>query len=346
MDIADFAYDLPPEQIAQEPLADRDASRLLVLERRSGVTSHHAFRDLPELLVAGDLLVVNRSRVIPARLLGRRKNGGAAEILLVRPLPSPGAWEALTRPGRRLRVGDIVQVDDDLSVTITSGSLGADARRRVQLEAPQTGDIPAALQRAGHTPLPAYVQRADRPADRDRYQTVYAREDGSVAAPTAGLHFTTALLQRLRDKDIHCAELVLHVGPGTFRPVKTPRVEDHRVDPESFVIPEATAAAVRQARARGSRVVAVGTTTVRALETASRPDRTVLAGSGNTGQVILPGFVFGVVDALVTNFHMPRSSLLLLVAAFAGRERVLQAYQEAVSRGYRFFSYGDAMLLL
>jgi S-adenosylmethionine:tRNA ribosyltransferase-isomerase len=346
VDIADFDYDLPPDRIAQEPLPDRDASRLLVLAKAGNAVSHFLFRDLPDLLAPGDLLVLNRSRVIPARLIGRRRNGGAAEILLVRPLLAPGAWEALVRPGRRLRVGDRVQIDADLIATVTSGPLGADARRRVELQAPQTGDIPTAIRRAGHTPLPGYVEREDRPSDRDRYQTVYAREDGSVAAPTAGLHFTTTLLERLEHVGIRTTEIVLHVGPGTFRPVKTPRVEDHRVDPEPYSIPERAATAIREARARGGRVVAVGTTTVRALETAARPGRLVAPGSGETDKVIVPGFAFGVVDALVTNFHMPRSSLLLLVAAFAGRERILRSYQEAIARGYRFFSYGDAMLVL
>ena len=345
MDIADFHYELPQDLIAQEPLAERDASRLLVIDRRSGATGHCTFRDLPDLLAPGDLLVVNRSRVIPARLLGLRRNGGPAEVLLLRPLPDAGAWEALVRPGRRLRVGDIVRVDEDLTITITSGSLGADARRQVRLDSAE-GDIPSAIRRSGHTPLPAYIRRDDRPADSERYQTVYALEEGSVAAPTAGLHFTSALLEKLNDRGIGRAEIVLHVGPGTFRPVKVQRVEDHRVDPEPFAIPEETAAAIRRTRDHHGRVVAVGTTTVRVLETASREGRTVAAGSGETDQVIIPGFTFSIVDALLTNFHTPRSSLLLLVAAFAGRERVLAAYAEAVRLRYRFFSYGDAMLVL
>jgi S-adenosylmethionine:tRNA ribosyltransferase-isomerase len=345
MDISDFDYPLPEELVAQEPLPERDASRLLVLDRRTGSIAHHGFRELGDLLAPGDLLVVNRSRVIPARLLGRRRNGGAAEILLLRPLPQTGTWEALTRPGRRLRVGDVVRIDEDLTVTIGSPSFGADGRRLVQLASRQ-GDLASALRRSGHTPLPAYVRRADGPADAERYQTVYAREEGSVAAPTAGLHFTSALLARLADRGIGHAEILLHVGPGTFRPVKVQHVEDHRVDPEPFVIPVETEAAIREARARGARVVAVGTTTVRALETASRPDREIAAGSGETDRVIVPGFAFAVVDALVTNFHTPRSSLLLLVSAFAGREKVLAAYAEAIRLRYRFFSYGDAMLVL
>jgi S-adenosylmethionine:tRNA ribosyltransferase-isomerase len=345
MDISEFDYPLPEELVAQEPVPERDASRLLVLDRGAESIGHRSFRDLPELLAPGDLLVVNRSRVIPARLLGVRRNGGTAEVFLLRPLPDAGAWEALVRPGRRLRVGDTVRVDDDLLVTITSPSFGADARRRVHLRS-EAGDLASALRRSGHTPLPTYVRRADRPADVERYQTVYAREEGSVAAPTAGLHFTSALIARLAERGIDVAEILLHVGPGTFRPVKAKRVEDHRVDPEPFVVPAETEAAIRRARDRGGRVVAVGTTTVRTLETAARPGRLVSAGSGETDTVIVPGFAFGVVDALVTNFHTPRSSLLLLVAAFAGRETVLAAYAEAVRLRYRFFSYGDAMLVL
>ena len=347
MDIADFDYELPPELIAQEPLPERDASRLLVLDRATGAFRDDAFRSLPDLLSPGDLLVVNRSRVFPARLLGRRRNGGAAEVLLLKPLAADQTeWEALLRPGRRLRVADTVVVaDDDLTVTVESDALGADGRRRVRLTARhETAD--AAIRRLGHTPLPPYVKRPDRPADRERYQTIYAREEGSVAAPTAGLHFTEALLRRLDSRGIERAEVVLHVGPGTFRPVEAKRVEDHRVESEAFVVPEGTAVAVRRTRARGGRVVAVGTTTVRALESAARDDGTVAATEGATERVIVPGFHFRAVDALLTNFHLPRSSLLLLVAAFVGRERILAAYAAAARRGYRFYSYGDAMLLL
>ena len=336
---------LPPERIAQEPLADRDASRLLSLDRGSGALRHRFFRDLPALLRAGDLLVVNRSRVFPARLLGKRPgSGGRVEVLLLRALTEGGgAWEALLRPGRRLRAGDAVRVASDLAVEVLSSPYGADARRRVRLEAP--GDVWEAIERHGHTPLPPYVARPDRPEDRARYQTVYAREQGSVAAPTAGLHFTPALLERLAARGIERAELVLHVGPGTFRPVKVDDVEHHRVDPEAFVIPDETADRIAAARRRGSRVVCVGTTTVRALETRARADGSVEAGAGETDCVIVPGFRFKATDAVITNFHLPRSSLLLLVAAFAGRERVLAAYAEAVRLGYRFYSYGDAMLI-
>ena len=343
MRISDFDYELPPEAIAQEAMEPRDAARLMRLPRAGGAPTDHVFRDLPRLLRAGDLLVVNRSRVFPARLLGRRAGGGQAEVLLLRP-EGDERWEAMVRPGRRLRPGDVVAVDDDLSVAIETEARGEDGRRRVRLAA-KSGAVAAALERAGHVPLPPYIRRPDRRDDRDRYQTVYARETGSVAAPTAGLHFTPALLDALRAAGIDVAEVVLHVGPGTFRPVTADEVEDHRLEGEPYVIPPETAEAIVAARARGARVVAVGTTVVRTLEAAARDDGTVDAGAGETDLVIRPGFRFRTTDALVTNFHLPRSSLLLLVAAFAGRERVLDAYAEAVRRAYRFYSYGDAMLL-
>ncbi|HEY7412080.1 MAG TPA: tRNA preQ1(34) S-adenosylmethionine ribosyltransferase-isomerase QueA [Vicinamibacteria bacterium] len=344
MRLQDFDYALPPELVAQEPLPARDASRLLVLHRETGAVEHRAFSDLPELLRAGDLLVVNRSRVLPARLLGTRASGGAAEVLLVRD-EGEGRWEAMVRPGRHLRPGQRVTVDEDLSVVIETEALGADGRRRVRLLS-RRRDIAGALERCGHVPLPPYIRRPDRPEDRARYQTVYAREPGSVAAPTAGLHFTPELLGRLEAQGVARAEVVLHVGPGTFRPVTAEDVRDHRLEAEPFLVPAETAAAVGEAKASGRRVVAVGTTTVRALEAAAAADGTVTAGPGRTDLVAIPGFRFRVADALVTNFHLPRSSLLLLVSAFAGRERVLAAYAEAVRAGYRFYSYGDAMLVV
>ena len=316
----------------------------MVLPRHGGEIRRRVFRDLPDLLEPGDLLVVNRSRVFPARLLGRRARGGEAEVLLVRDR-GEGRWEAMVRPGRHLRPGQRVTVDDDLSVVIETEALGADGRRRVRILSKRR-DVAAGLERCGHTPLPPYIRRPDRPADRERYQTVYAREPGSVAAPTAGLHFTATVLDRLKERGVRTAEIVLHVGPGTFRPVTAPRIEDHVVDAEAFLVPEETAAAVANARARGGRVVAVGTTVVRALETVGRPDGGVAAGEGETGLLIVPGHAFQVVDALLTNFHLPRSSLLMLVSAFAGRERVLEAYAQAVREEYRFYSYGDAMLIM
>ena len=343
MRTSDFDYELPPSAIAQEPGAERDASRLMVLPRDGSAVRHHVFRDLPELLAPGDLVVVNRSRVIPARLLGRRASGGEAEVLLLRDR-GEGRFEAMVRPGRHLRPGQRVAVDDDLTVVVESEALATDGRRQVRLLSKRR-DIAAGLERCGHTPLPPYIRRPDRPDDRERYQTVYAREPGSIAAPTAGLHFTPSVLTRLRERGIEMAEVVLHVGPGTFRPVTALRVEDHVVEPEPFSVPQETAQAVAAARVRGGRVVAVGTTTVRVLETVARADGGIEARDGEAGLVIVPGFAFRVVDALVTNFHLPRSSLLLLVAAFAGRERVLGAYAQALAEGYRFYSYGDAMLI-
>jgi S-adenosylmethionine:tRNA ribosyltransferase-isomerase len=294
-------------------------------------------------LRAGDLLVVNRSRVRHARLLARRANGGAAELLVMGP-DADGQWSALVKPGRRLRTGDVVAVADGASVRIESEARPPDGRRRISFPG-WPGDPEHLFARYGHVPLPPYVRRPDEPPDRERYQTIYAREQGSVAAPTAGLHFTAELLDALRAAQVAVAQLVLHVGPGTFKPVTADDVADHRVDPEPFLLPDETAEAVRAARARGGRVIAVGTTVARVLETCALPGRLVRPGAGTTDLVVVPGHAFGAVDGLVTNFHLPRSSLLLLVAAFAGRERVLAAYQEAIAHGYRFYSYGDAMLI-
>jgi S-adenosylmethionine:tRNA ribosyltransferase-isomerase len=335
--------------VAQDALGARDAARLLVLERASGSVSHRTFADLPEILRPGDLLVTNRSRVLPARLLGRREGGGAAEILLVR-RRGPDTWDALVRPGRRLRPGAVVAIAAGFRVLVEPPAPPADpaagpgSTRRVRLLLDGLGPDEA-LERHGHVPLPPYIRRPDRPSDRERYQTVYAREPGSVAAPTAGLHFTAALLERLRARGIERVEIVLHVGPGTFRPVEVDDVRAHRVDAEPFTVPEDTAVAVGRARRDGRRVVAIGTTTTRVLESALDPEGGLLPGDGETALVILPGFRFRAVGALVTNFHLPRSSLLLLVSAFAGRERILAVYAEAVRRRYRFYSYGDAMLL-
>jgi S-adenosylmethionine:tRNA ribosyltransferase-isomerase len=346
-----YDYNLPAELVAQEPLPDRASSRLLVVDRARPGVRHHTFAELPDLLSPGDLLVTNRSRVLPARLLGRRSGGGVAEILLVR-RREPDLWEAMVRPARRLRAGAVVEIAPGFRVRIEDRldapkvqDAGGGPMRTVRL---LTGDSEpgAAIERHGHVPLPPYIRRPDRADDRERYQTVYAREPGSIAAPTAGLHFTAGLLDRLEARGIERVELVLHVGPGTFRPVEVQDVREHRVDPESFTIPAATAEAVGLARREGRRVVAVGTTTTRALESAWTPQGSLRAGDGQTDLVIVPGHRFGVVDALITNFHLPRSSLLLLVSAFAGRTRVLAAYAEAVRHRYRFYSYGDVMLIL
>ena len=286
MHIRDFDFHLPQALIAQEPLPERDASRLLVLERATGRVRHQVFRDLPELLNPGDLVVVNRSRVIPARLLARRPSGEPAEILLVRAVDA-AVWDALLRPGRRIRAGDRLSIAPGFDALVLETHPSADGRRRLELRA-QDGDWRAAIERHGHVPLPPYVERGDTPADRERYQSVYAREAGSVAAPTAGLHFTPALLSRLAARGIEQAEIVLHVGPGTFRPVKVDDVSQHTVGPEAFEIPRETAAAISKCRTRGGRVVCVGTTTTRTLESAAtspsmqRPAATILSHSSDT----------------------------------------------------------------
>ena len=342
--ISCYDYALPPELVAQEPLAERDASRLLVLDRATGRIQHRRFAELAELLCPGDLLVTNRSRVFPARLLGRRPGGGPAEILLVRQRHD-GLWEAMLRPGRRLRAGMVVEVAHDFRVRVETAPGGAETvLRTVRLI---SDELPpqAAIERYGHAPLPPYIRREDRPADRERYQTVYAREPGSVAAPTAGLHFTPELLSRLNARGIERAEIVLHVGPGSFRPVEVEDVREHRVDPERYVVPPEASAAVDRARAEGRRVLAVGTTATRVLETATSAEGRLRAGEGETALVIVPGHRFRAVSGLVTNFHLPASSLLLLACAFGGRERLLAAYQAAVRERYRFYSYGDAMLI-
>ena len=344
MDIDQFDYDMPLGAIAQQPLAQRDASRLLVLERATDRLKDCVFSDLPGLLAPGDLVVVNRSRVRPARLLGRRPGGGRTEVLLIERLDS-GEWEGLVRPARRLRPGDTVSIADGVAVRIASGPLGADGRRRLRLES-QEQDPERLLSQVGRVPLPPYIRRPDAALDRERYQTLYARETGSVAAPTAGLHFSQAVLSELSARGIERTEVLLHVGPGTFRPVRARRTEDHRVEPEPFEVGPEACAAVERTRARGGRVIAVGTTSVRALESAAASDGALRPRTARTDLVITPGYRFCVVDALITNFHLPRSSLLLLVAALAGRERILAAYAEALRRGYRFYSYGDAMLLL
>jgi S-adenosylmethionine:tRNA ribosyltransferase-isomerase len=345
-DLAAYDYTLPPDLIAQEPLPSRDASRLMLLDRDTGHPAHRSFRDLPDLLRPGDLLVLNRSRVLRARLRGRRAGGGGGEVLLVRRVDEE-RWDALVRPGRRLRPGATLEVAPGFAVRVEPPAPGQDpsgALRRVRLRL-EGLSLDEALARHGHVPLPPYIRREDTAADGERYQTIYAREAGSVAAPTAGLHFTHELLARLDERGVLRTEIVLHVGPGTFRPVETTDVRQHRVDPERFLVPAPAADAIERARAEGRRVVAVGTTVCRALESARQPDGRLRAGDGETSLVIVPGFEFRVVGGLVTNFHLPRSSLLLLVAAFAGRERILAAYGEAVRRGYRFYSYGDAMLV-
>jgi S-adenosylmethionine:tRNA ribosyltransferase-isomerase len=344
-DLALYDYALPPSLIAQDPVEPRDAARLLVLDRRSGARADHAVRDLGRFLRAGDCLVVNDTRVVPARLLGEIAGAGQpAEVLLVRDLGG-GEWDALVRPARRLPPGaELLLADRQARARVTAA--GAEGRRRLRIEWPgAVGDLLAAH---GLPPLPPYIRRYRKPEGVDvaRYQTVYAARDGAIAAPTAGLHLTADLLAELAAGGVAVHPVTLHVGPGTFRPVRAPRVADHRMEAERFEVPDTTVAAVSRARLAGGRVVAVGTTTVRALEAATADGGQPGARQGWTDLTITPGYRFRAVDALLTNFHLPRSSLLLLVAAFAGRETILGAYAHAVAAGYRFYSYGDAMLIL
>jgi S-adenosylmethionine:tRNA ribosyltransferase-isomerase len=351
--VDDFDYHLPPELIAQHPPERRDGGRLMVLDRTRGAIAHAYIEELPQLLPARCLLVVNESRVIPARLWARRATGGRVEVLLVERCgggaseasaaqgePRPERWSCLARSSKTLRRGEEIAVEPRPGASLPPPRLrvvDAPVEGRCQIEV----DDGVALAAHGAMPLPPYIRRGDEPADRDRYQTVFARAEGSIAAPTAGLHFTNELLRRIDAAGIERRAITLHVGPGTFLPVRAEDVEAHRMEAERFWIPEATAAAIARARDDRRRVVAVGTTVVRTLEaTGGR------AGSGRTELFITPGRPFGVVEALLTNFHLPRSTLLMLVAAFAGRERILAAYREAVNARYRFYSFGDAMLIL
>jgi S-adenosylmethionine:tRNA ribosyltransferase-isomerase len=380
MDVKDFDFELPAELIAQTPSAVRGGSRLLVLSRATGAVEHSTFDRVGDFLRPGDLLVVNDTRVFPARLLGRRvPSGGAVECLLLAridggsdatakalALPEPGlasdatavarglqpsrseTWDALVHPGQKLKPGARMRFEGG-GVTLDGEILDRHfhGRRTVRLWTGHRGGVAAAVDAIGHVPLPPYIHRGDLDDDRERYQTVYARKRGSVAAPTAGLHFTGEILADLDRRGIERAEVTLHVGYGTFKPVRTDRVEDHVVDAETFAVGDAAAAAVTRALRERRRVVAVGTTTVRTLESLTvDAEGVVKPAVGETALFIHPGREFHIVSAMITNFHLPRSSLLMLVAAFAGRERVLGAYQQAIARGYRFYSYGDAMLII
>ena len=357
---SDFDYALPPDLIAQRPVPERDASRLLLLDRGTGTVAHHRFQDLPALLRPGDLLVLNDTRVLPARLYGTTTHGGGVEFLFLEEAEG-GAWWAWVRPGRRARVGATFALADGTIARVRER--GEEGRILLDVQGPVP--VRALLERHGWTPLPPYIARRRQEAgagvasavppaalqeaereDRERYQTVYAREEGAIAAPTAGLHFTEAVLEAVRARGAEVAFLTLHVGIGTFKPVRVEEVARHRMDPERFRIPETTAGAVKEARARGGRVVAVGTTTVRALESAADEGGAPRAGAGQASLFIRPGHRFRVVDGLLTNFHLPGSTLLMLVSAVAGRERILAAYREAIAARYRFYSYGDAMLIL
>ena len=343
---ADFEYPLPADLIAQEPLEDRTGSRLLVVRRAGGPVGPRAaledgaFTDLLELIPPGDLLVINTTRVQPARLIGRRASGATAEVLLVHPADD-GSWIAMGRPGSALQPGKPVQLGAGVSVETLE--VLPDGYRRVRIEGATAAE---AMQRFGRVPLPPYIERDPSPKDATRYQTVYAKRAGSAAAPTAGLHFTNPLLDALSARGVVIAGLDLEVGPGTFKPVETEDPGEHPMHPERYEIPDRLAALLREIRRLGGRVWAVGTTVVRALESASDHHGVVKAGAGETRLLITPGYEFRVVDRLITNFHLPRSTLLMLVSAFAGHDTVRAAYEHAIARRYRFYSYGDAMVII
>lgn len=345
MDITLFDYDLPRELIAQFPERRRDQSRLLVLDRGSGRIEHRRFKDILEFLRAGDALVVNNTRVFKARLIGKRRSGGRVEIFLVRRIDdSAERWLALVAPSRRMKVGEEVPFDDSCSVRLES-PLGS-GQWEVSFESLRARE--RAVSRFGHVPLPHYIARSDQPSDMNRYQTVFAERNhtGAVAAPTAGFHFTPSLLRAVRDRGVHVVDLTLHVGPGTFKPISVDDITQHTVDPEWAELTPDAAAALDEVRARGGRIVAVGTTSVRTLESAKLSKGKIKAFSGMVDLYVKPGHSFRWVDRLITNFHLPKSSLLVLVSAFAGREQILSAYREAIERRYRFYSYGDAMFIL
>jgi S-adenosylmethionine:tRNA ribosyltransferase-isomerase len=359
MDVSDFDYELPAGQIAQRPLAERDASRLLLLDRVIGAWEDRQFRELPEILHGDELMVLNNARVLPARLFGHRAGVHARpvgkrnparneflhtkiEVLLVRQLSSD-TWETLVRPGRKIPTGErIVFGDGELDATVEGrGEFGL---RVLRFTSPN--GFHEALDRLGHIPLPPYIKRADEPMDRERYQTVFARSGIAVAAPTAGLHFTPQILERIRARGVEIAEITLNVGLGTFEPLRTERLEEHKIHSESYEIPECTAEAIAKARRENRPMLAVGTTVVRALEdSAAKNGGLPAAGKFEANIFLFPGTIFRVVNQLLTNFHLPRSTLLAMVAAFAGRENILRAYRHAVESGYRFYSYGDAMLI-
>ncbi|MBZ5657702.1 MAG: tRNA preQ1(34) S-adenosylmethionine ribosyltransferase-isomerase QueA [Acidobacteriia bacterium] len=361
--VSDFHYDLPPEQIAQDPLPDRAASRLLHLDQRTTIQQDRLFREFPDLLRPDDLLVVNNTRVFPARLYGHRSGHraqplsphnpaardflqGRVEVLLTRQVSAePNEWECLVRPGRKIGVGEKLYFGDPPELEAEVMERGSFGERRIRFAT--AADFFAQVERLGHIPLPPYIDRADRAVDRERYQTVYARTRGSVAAPTAGLHFTAEILERIRQRGVEMAEVTLHVGLGTFQPLRMEKVEDNRLHREGYEISPAAARAINAAKTSGRRIVAVGTTTVRTLEFAAQRAgaHSIEAGTGEADLFIYPGYQFGMVDALLTNFHLPQSTLLMLVCALGGKGFVMRAYRHAVETGYRFYSYGDCMFV-
>lgn len=336
---SDFYFDLPEELIAQTPLEKRDASRLMCLNKQTGEIEHKHFRALKDVLRPGDCLVLNDSRVLPARLMGERSTGGAVEVVLLRDLGG-GRWECLTRPGKKTKPGTELSFGNG-ELTATVAEVCEGGNRLIDFH--YSGIFLEILDRLGKMPLPPYIKAELE--DRERYQTVYSREIGSAAAPTAGLHFTKELLKEIEDSGVLVKYVTLHVGLGTFRPVKADEIEDHEMHSEYCIIPEDTAAAVTETKRKGGRIVAVGTTSCRTLESFAEADGTLKAGGGWTNIFIYPGYQFKCIDALVTNFHLPESTLIMLVSALAGREHVLSAYNEAINEKYRFFSFGDAMFI-
>lgn len=340
MNTHDFYYDLPESFIAQTPVEPRDSSKLMVYDRETDTVSHRVFRDIREYLKAGDVLVINNTKVIPARLFGKKREGGReVEFLLLKKLELD-VWEIIMRPGKKLRIGDYVDFSDKLCAEILAK--GEDGVSKVRFYC--DGVFEAVLDELGQMPLPPYI--TERLQDKTRYQTVYAKQEGSAAAPTAGLHFTPQLMEEIRAMGVEIVEVMLHVGLGTFRPVKVDDVKDHKMHSEFFTVTEEAAKKVNEARAKGGRVFAVGTTSVRTLESASTEDGILHAMSGNTEIFIYPGYKFKCVDKLITNFHLPESTLVMLVAALTGRETILGLYETAKQENYRFFSFGDAMLIL
>jgi S-adenosylmethionine:tRNA ribosyltransferase-isomerase len=335
-----YDFDLPADRIAQQPTARRGDSRLMVVNRSTGEISHKSFSDLEQLIPAGDAIVLNTTRVFRARLLGIRENGTPAEVFLLRPL-GDGTWEAMVHPGGKLKPGRTVHIADDFEAEIVSTT-----ERRTRVVTFNTSlPIDQAIEKYGHVPLPPYITRADEKADAERYQTVYATESGSVAAPTAGLHFTPEILENLASKGVKRADVILHVGAGTFKPVDVEHPADHVMHEESYVLPANAANVLNQTRQSGGKIWAVGTTSVRTLESAIGEDGQFVEKSGETRIFIRPPYEFRAIDRLITNFHLPRSTLVMLVAAFAGYDLTMRAYQEAVGERYRLYSYGDAMLV-
>jgi len=342
MRIEEFDYHLPTSLIAQYPSPQRGETSLMILHRRTDLMEHRAFQDITQYLNPGDLLVVNNTRVLPARLIGKKETGGRIEMLLI---PSwngiKGEWEALIKGSGKLKQGTRIQFEQGLGGEIEEVMNG-----KVKVRFSYQGEVLDILKKFGRIPLPPYIKRKDELLDKDRYQTIFAERDGSIAAPTAGLHFTPSLLQSLRDKRVRITTITLHIGIGTFAPVKAHDIEKHKMEAERIEISEETAKEIEETKRRGDKIIAVGTTTTRALESFSNGKGGVRPGNGMTSLFIYPPYRFRVIDGLVTNFHLPKSTLIMLVSAFAGKELLMKAYQEAISRKYRFYSYGDAMLIL